>query len=434
MKSLYQLIAPAYYEMWNDVQSGRVTEPWLIGGRYAAKSATAAIVLGARTAAKGMEDMHTTIFRRHHIDLEDSVLSEMNIALGPDRLDIDRLFYIKRNPLRMIRKDTGQTMTFLGLDDPRKHKSKKPKFGRMGQVWFEEADEFACWDDIESVIISMQREMGDFTTFVTANPPKSTANWLNIESAKPAPGRKVYHYDYRDIVEMGWIPDKVLQRIEHMKRMNPELYRYVFLGEATGTGGEIFKNLRAQKITDEQIKAWKATGRVAYGLDFGIINDPTVLEGTYYDTDADILYVFEEGVLEHPYFDDVFKMLQRKGLDRTEIVADTAPSGWIQNINRLGARLKGCYKAPDWPEIGVSWMAARTRIVCDPERTPFVFTELSHFESERYKDGSLKEKLPGRNDHGIDAIRMSREHDIKASAKNAYIGIPKAVARKYRAG
>ena len=38
-------------------------------------------------------------------------------------------------------KDTGQTMTFLGLDDPRKHKSKKPKFGRMGMVWFEEAEE-----------------------------------------------------------------------------------------------------------------------------------------------------------------------------------------------------------------------------------------------------------------------------------------------------
>lgn len=431
MKTLFQLIAPAYYELWNDVQSGRVTEPWAIGGRYAAKSATAALILGARTAAKGMEDMHSTIFRRHHIDLEDSVLSEINIALSADRLDIDKLFYVKRNPLRMIRKDTGQTMTFLGLDDPRKHKSKKPKFGRMGQVWFEEADEFACWDDIESVIISMQREMGDFTTFVTFNPPRSTAHWINIEAAKPFPGRKVYRYDYRDIIEMGWLPDKVLQRIEHMRKTNFELYRYIFLGEATGTGGEIFRNLRAERITDEQIKGFKDK---RYGMDFGIVNDPTVLEGTYYDTDRDVLYYFDEGVLEHPYFDDVYHMLERKRLDKTEIVADTAPAGWIQNINKLGAKLKPCYKADDWPEIGVSWMASRTKIIIDPERCPLAWEEHSHFESERFKDGTLKEKLPTRNDHSVDCGRYGQEHNIRLSARNKYVGIPKAVARKYRGG
>jgi phage terminase large subunit len=431
--SLERLIAPAYYEQWNDIMSGRVTESWGIGGRYAGKSAFAAIVAGAKIAAKGNELIHETVFRRHHVDLEDSVLSEFNTALR-DRLAIDKLFYIKKNPLRLIRKDTGQTVTFLGLDDPRKHKSKKPLFGRMGLVWFEEGDEFACWDDIESVIISMQREMGDFTTLVTCNPPRSTAHWINAEAAKPAPGRKVYRYDYRDIMEMGWLPDPVLQRIEHMRKTNYELYRYVFLGHATGTGGEIFKNLRAQKITDEQIKEWKASGKASYGLDFGIINDPTVLVGTYYDSDRDILYVFDEAVLEHPFYDDVYKMLVRKGLDKTEIIADTAPAGWIQNINRLGAKLKGCYKAPDWNELGVSWMASRTMIVCDPVRAPLTFEEMTHFESERYKDGTLKEKLPSRDDHGVDGCRYSQEHNIRASLAKKYVGVPKAIARKFRVG
>ena len=430
MLTLDKLIAPAYYEAWNDITSGKVTEPWMIGGRYAGKSAFVATNIGARTAAKGMEDVHSTVFRRHHVDLEDSVLSEINIALSEERLSLDRLFYIKKNPLRVIRKDTGQTITFLGLDDPRKHKSKKPKFGRMGMVWFEEADEFACWDDLESVIISMQRDFGDFTTFVTYNPPRSTANWINVEAAKPAPGRKVYRYNYRDLLEMGWIPDKVLERIEHIRKTNYELYRYVFLGQATGTGGEIFRNLTAKKITDAEIASFKDK---RYGLDFGIINDPTVLEGTYYDTDRDTLYYFDEEVLEHPYFDDVYKMLVRKGLDKTEIIADTAPAGWYQNINKLGAKLKGCYKADGWPEIGVSWMAARTRIVIDPERCPLAWEEHSHYESDHYKDGTLKEKLPGRNDHTIDAGgRYSQEHNIRASARSQYVGIPKAIARKFR--
>ena len=429
MPTLEKLIPPAYYEAWNDIISGQVTEPWIEGGRYAGKSRFIANVIGAKTASKGFEDIHSTVFRKHHVDLEDSVLNEISIALSPVSLDIERLFYIKHSPLRLIRKDTGQTITFYGLDDPRKHKSKKPKFGRMGMVWFEEADEFDCWDDLESVIISMQREMGDFTTFISFNPPRSTANWINVESAKPSPGRKVYHYDYRDLIEINAIPDKVLTRIEHMRKTNFELYRYVFLGEAIGSGGEIFRNLRAQKITDEQIKSFKDK---RYGMDFGMVNDPTVLVGSYYDTDLDCLYIFDEAVLEHPYFDDDHKLLVRKGLDKSDVVADTAPAGWIQNINKMGARLKPCYKADGWPEIGVSWMASRTKIICDPERAPLTFSEMSHFESERYKDGSLKDKLPARNDHGIDATRYGQEHNIRLSAKNTFVGIPKAVARKYR--
>ena len=96
MLTLDKLIAPAYYEAWNDITSGKVTEPWMIGGRYAGKSAFAATIIGARTAAKGMEDVHSTVFRRHHVDLEDSVLSEINIALSEERLSLDRLFTSRR--------------------------------------------------------------------------------------------------------------------------------------------------------------------------------------------------------------------------------------------------------------------------------------------------------------------------------------------------
>ena len=428
MKPLNQLIAPPYYRAWNDIISGKTTEAWLEGGRYAGKSAFAAIVLGARHTAQGNEDMHATVFRKHHVDLEDSVLAEISTAFGEERLDISHLFYVKRNPLRYIRKDTGQTITFLGLDDPRKHKSKKPRFGRMGQVWFEEADEFDCWGDIESVIISMQRSMGDFTTYITHNPPRSTAHWINVESAKPFPGRKVYHYDYRDIVCMGWLPDKVLERIEHMRKTNFELYRHVFLGEATGTGGEIFTNLQAREITDEEIASFKSK---SYGMDFGIVNDPTVLVGTYYDTDKDILYYFDEEVLYHPYFTTVYEMLKRKKLDKTPIIADTAPAGWIQNINLLGANLRPCYKTEDWPEVGVGWMRSRTKIIIDPDRCPLSWDEHSHYESDTYKDGKPKEKLPDRDNHSIDAGRYSQEMNIKASAAKRYAGRPVGIARRY---
>jgi phage terminase large subunit len=352
--------------------------------------------------------------------------------MGPERVDVERLYFVKKNPTRLIRKDTGQTITFLGLDDPRKHKSKKPAFGYNRFLWFEEADEFSSWDELENVMISYQRGGDAFTSFITYNPPRSSANWVNAEAAKPSPGRKVYHTDYRDILCMGWMPGKVLERIEHMRKTNFELYRHIYLGEQTGTGGEIFTNLKAERITDEQIAEWRRSGRgVSYGLDFGIVNDPTVLEGTYYDTDRDVIYYFDEAVLHHPYFTTVFDMLKRKGLERFPIIADTAPAGWIQNINLLGANLKPCYKAPDWPEIGVNWMRSRTRMVLDPERCPLAWEEHSHYASDTYKDGSPKERLPDRDNHSIDSGRMSREADIKASAAKKFVGAPKAMARRF---
>lgn len=428
MAGIESIIAPVYYEPWNDINTGSTTEAWFPGGRYSAKSSFAAIYCGARMAARGFEDCHATVFRKHHVDLKGSVLNEMKIALGDDRLGIDYLYEQRGDPLRLVRRDTGQTITFLGLDDPRKHKSKKPAFGYTGLVWFEECDEFSCWDEIESVIISMQRSDRPFTTLITYNPPKSTANWINAEASKPFPGRKVYRTDYRDIIEMGWLPPSVLTRIDHMRKTNFELYRHVFLGEATGTGGEIFANLKAERITDEQIASW--VGK-RYGIDFGIVNDPTVLVGTYYDCDRDILYIFDEAVLHHPYYDSVYEMLCRKGLKDAPIVADTAPAGWYQNINHLGANLKGCYKAPDWPEVGVNWMRSRTRLVIDPERCPFAWDEFSHYESDTYKDGSPKERLPDRDNHSIDGARISQEDNIKASAAKQFVGVPKGFVRRF---
>ena len=428
MLSLDKLIAPVYYEPWNNIIAGDASEIWLPGGRYSAKSSFTAIVISAMMSAKGNEDNHATVFRKHHTDLEGSVVNEIRIALGGERLGLDYLYDFKKNPLRLTRKDTGQTITFLGLDDPRKHKSKKPPFGYNRFLWFEEMDEFSSWSEIESVMISYRRGGNDFVSFCTFNPPKSSANWTNAEAARPYPGRKVYRTDYRDIAEMGWLPDMVLDSIEHMRKTNFELYRHIYLGEATGTGGEIFTNLKAEAITDEQIADWRDK---AYGLDFGIVNDPTVLEGTYYDHDRDILYYFDEFVLHHPYYDTIYDKLCSKGLKDVPIVADTAPAGWIQNINRLGANLKPCYKAPDWPEIGVNWMRSRAKIIIDPDRCPFAWEEHSHYESDTYKDGAPKERLPDRDNHSIDASRMSQEANIRASAAKRFIGQPKGISRRF---
>lgn len=426
--SLEEYIAPAYYEPWNDVIQDDTAEAFFPGGRYSGKSTFIAKVLSALENCEGNELCHAVVFRKHHVDLKGSVVAEIQTALRD--YGIDQLWELKGDPLRLQRKDTKQTIVFAGLDDPKKHKSKKPTFGYYKYLWFEELDEFSSWAEIEDVMISYQRgpKGVKFVTFFSYNPPRSSANWVNAEAAKRKPGRKVYKTDYRDLIEMGWIADSVLEKIEYAKNNNYENYKHVYLGAITGTGGEIFSNVKDAIITDEQIAQFT---NKSYGLDFGIVNDPTALSGCYYDTDTDYLYIFDEGRLDHPYFDHVKEMLDRKGLADREIIADTAPAGWIQNINRLGAKLKGCFKAEDWVETGINWLRSRTKIVIDSERCPNVWREFSRYEFEYYKDGTVKEKFPDFDNHWIDATRYACELWIKESARKRYVGAPKGMARRF---
>lgn len=418
-------IAPAYYEPWNDCLSGDVVEQWFPGGRHSGKSMFVARTLVAHLLAAGNEECHAVVFRKHQTDLRDSVYSEIQQTIAS--LGLDNQFQYLSTPLVIRRKATGQTIYFKGLDDLRKHKSKKPPFGYMKFLWFEELDEFSSYEEIQATEISYQRGGDDFREFLTFNPPKSAANWVNTEVAVRKPRRKVYRTDYRDLAEKGWISSAVLERIQHAKDTNYESYRHVYLGEVTGTGGEIFTNIKEMALTDGQIRSFR---RRDYGMDFGMVNDPTALVGTYYDADRDWLYVFDEWAQRHAYFTDIHAELKRRGLDSADIMADTAPTGWIQNINMLGARLHGCYKAPDWAETGVAWIRSRTCVIIDSERCPLAWREFSHYEYDTYRDGTARERLPDRDNHTIDAVRYAQEANIKASARRRYVGVPVGVERR----
>ena len=421
-----EAIASVYYEPFNDIVQDIVSEVLFPGGRHSGKSIFIARILVALLCSDCNQNSHIAVFRKHKEDVRDSVYAEIEAAIH--YFGLERLFEFKKTPLQIVRKDTRQTIYFYGLDDPRKHKSKKPPFGYVRWMWFEELDEFTSWDEIESVMISYQRGGSSFQAFFSFNPPRSSANWTNVLVSQRKPGRKVYHTDYRDLIEKGWISKQTLEKILYAKENNYENYKHIYLGVATGTGGEIFTNVKDMSISDEMIESFSNKN---YGMDFGIVNDPTVLEGVYYDSDRDWIYCFEEWSKKHPFYTDIHEMLVKRKLNEREVIADTAPAGWIQNINMLGAKLKGCYKAEDWVESGILWMRSRTKIICDSERCPLLWRELSTYEYDFYKDGTVKEKLPDRNNHGIDAMRYALEFYIKNSLCKKYVGKPRGYARRF---
>ena len=428
MKTIQQLIAPVYYEAWNDLVSEAVPEMWFAGGRYSAKSSFVSIAMIAGLCAAGNETAHAVCFRKHKEDLRDSVFHQLEWAIL--EMGLESEFKLQTSPLLIKRKSTGQTIFFYGLDDPNKHKSKKPpKGGYFRYVWFEELAEFAGDAEIRSVETSLMRGGEFYQEFMSYNPPASTANWVNTEAATPKPGRKVYRSDYRDL-PAGWISPQIIQRIEWIRDHKPTVYRHEYLGEQVGTGTEVFTNIVTETITDEQIAEWRVDGRHRWGIDFGIENDPTAMTGTVYDRDTETLYFFSEWRKEHPFFTTIHEELARRGLLETPIVADTAPAGWYQNINNLGAKLRGCYKAEDWPAIGVQWLRTRARLVFDPVRCRESYEEFRSYQFQRGANGRIRETFPDMDNHFIDSARYGQEDNIRHDTQKRFVGAPKAFARR----
>lgn len=417
------LFAPVYGEAWNDFLTISATEQWFAGGRGSGKSSFISLALVAGVVANG--GCCAAIFRKWQTDLKDSVFNQCLWAVS--RLGLDAEFRVGLSPLRLTVRRTGGAILFFGLDDPGKRKSIKPPTGYFRFLWFEELDQFAGMAEVRSVRQSVFRGGEVFQSFYSFNPPESSANWVNAEAARPSPGRKVYRSDYRDIPP-EWLGPQFLAEADALRLADERLYRHEYLGEATGTGGEIFANLEARPISDAEIAGFRC---VRHGLDFGFENDPTALLSVAYDASSRTVYVFGEWVRHHQFASDIHGAISARGLTRAVIVADSAEPRAIAEINRLGANLKRCRKAPGWPEDGVRWLRSRRRIVIDAARCPVAWREFSTYEFDRFRDGSLRSEYPDRDNHAIDAVRYALEAEIARDAGGGRAFVPVTQARTW---
>lgn len=404
------LFAPIYGEAWNQWLGADpdASEMWLAGGRGSGKSSFASLCIVAGVCLN--PGACAVIFRKRQTDIESSVYNQ--VVWAAQQLGVLGRFRVARAPFRLTLAATGQQIQFYGLDDPVKRKSLKAPTGYFRYLWLEELDQFASMAEVRSVRQSVLRGGDVFQSIYSYNPPESSASWVNSEAARPMPGRMVLRTDYRD-VPREWLGAGFLAEADTLRRENRKLWRHEYLGEATGTGGEIFSNLESRRITDEEIKSFR---NVRHGLDFGFENDPTALMSCAYDMKRRTVYIFDEWVKKHQFTDQIHAALEARKLTTATVVADSAEARAIAEINRLGALLRKSYKSAGWPDTGVRWLRSRARIVIDPARCPNAWREFSRYEYDRFKDGTYRSDYPDRDNHTIDAVRYALESDIARDA------------------
>lgn len=408
-KRLSELISPSFYPVHNAIKSGRHTHYFLKGGRGSGKSSFVSIEI-----IQGLmrdPQAHAVAYRKVGATLHDSVYTQLIWAV--DALGVTDYWTVLKSPLKLIYKPTGQTVLFRGMDDAGKSKSIKLPRGYCRYIWYEEADQYTGMEELRKSNQSLVR--GQSTQrpviFYTYNPPKSVQNWINAEvMTNNRLDTLVHHSSYLDMPE-EWLGEVFIVEAGHLKTVNETAYAHEYLGEVTGTGGEVFGNVKLRTITDEEIAAFD---KRLHGLDWGYASDPLAYVGMHYDKTRRRLYIFDE-IYKVGLKNKAAIELLKPRIGQAVITCDSAEKKSIDELRDNGLHAVGARKGPDSVEYGIKWLQDLEEIVIDADRCPNTAREFCTYELEPDGNGGFKAKYPDKNNHAIDAARYGCEDHIRGS-------------------
>ena len=399
---LYDNIGPAFYDVADDVYQHGHTHYDLSGGRGSLKSSVVSLMVPCLVIAN--PGIHACVFRKVGNTIRDSVYTQYIWAI--DKLGMSDLWRAQRTPMELVYKPTGQKIMFRGADDPMKIKSIKVPFGYIGITHFEEKDQFAGRQEIRTILQSTMRGGSKFWNFESYNPPISRDNWANRDSLEAREDRLCHKSSYLE-APPEWLGEQFFAEAEYLKENNERAYLHEYLGEAVGNGSEVFENIEAREITDEEISRFD---RVLHGLDWGYYPDPWAYNDVYFDSARQTLYIFGELTKWKAGNEETAELLKEHGLTRQDrITADSAEPKSIADYNKFGLRCLGAEKGPGSVDYSMKWLQSLKAIVIDPKRCQDTYAEFSSYEYMRTKDGEIISGYPDANNHHIDSVRYATE-------------------------
>lgn len=394
-------IAPVFYPVHRAVRDHQYTHYNLPGGRGSGKSSF--VSQEVPLIMKRNPKAHALVLRKVADTMRDSVFAQYKWAIS--QLGIEDEFRIGVAPMEMTYLPTGQKIFFRGADKPEKIKSIKVPFGYIGITHFEELDQFAGREEIRSILQSTMRGGDTFWNFETFNPPVSASNWANKDALIARADRMVHRSCYTDLPR-DWLGTQFIAEAELLRDTNETAYRHDYLGEATGTGANVFANVELRRIADNEIKTM---GAFYQGLDWGYYPDPFHWVKCSYNPATMTLHLVDEYRAWKRSNRETYDALVERGVQTyDEIMADSAEPKSIGDYKDYGAAcIRPVTKGPGSVEYSMKWLASLRKIIIDPERCPFAASEFTEYEYERTKAGEIISGYVDANNHAIDATRYA---------------------------
>lgn len=398
-----ELIAPTYYAAHRSMARREYREYWLQGGRGSAKSSFAAteIVMAMLRDRR----LNAVVFRRVKDTLRDSVYAELQRVIA--RMQLADWFEFRLSPMEIRYAPTGQRILFRGADKPEKSKSIALEDGYFGVLWFEELAEFDSMASVRTIRASVMRGIpygARCATIYSYNPPQTAACWVNKEALKARTGRLTHKSSYLDVPE-SWLGRDFIEEAEALRAEDERAYRHMYLGEVTGSGGNVFENIELREIEAAEIDGMSAFYQ---GIDWGWFPDPYQWVRVAYDAARRTLYILDECRMQKAGNRETYDAVADRLRDDEPLIADSAEKKSIADYREYGAWwIRGAVKGPGSVAYSTKWLAALKKIVIDPARCPKAAEEFSAYEYERNAQGEYIAGYPDADNHAIDAVRYA---------------------------
>ena len=397
---LSTVLGPAFHLLARDVFQHGHTHYDLSGGRGSLKSSCVSLLVPLLLINN--PGTHALVLRKVANTIRDSVYAQYLWGIG--ELGMAAYWDAKVQPMELIYRPTGQKIMFRGADDPMKIKSIKVPFGYIAVTHFEEKDQFAGRAEIRTILQSTMRGGSKFWMFESYNPPISRDNWANKDSLEERVDRLCHKSTYLE-APPEWLGAQFLAEAEHLKATDERAYRHEYLGEAVGTGGNVFENLELREITDEEISHFD---RIYQGTDWGYFPDAYAFIRLHYDKTRETIYLIDENYVHKQSNEATGQWIKGKKYTDAYIICDSAEPKSVADYRALSLPAKSAVKGPGSLDYSMKWIARR-KIVIDRRRTPHAYDEFVNYEYERNKDGEIISGYPDENDHVISAVRYALE-------------------------
>lgn len=399
---LSNVLGPAFKGLAHDVFQHGHTHYDLSGGRGSLKSSCVSLLVPLILIRN--PETHALVLRKVANTIRDSVFAQYIWAIG--ELGMAAYWDSKVSPMELIYRPTGQKIMFRGADDPMKIKSIKVPFGYIAVTHFEEKDQFAGRGEIRTILQSTMRGGSKYWNFESYNPPISRDNWANLDTLDERADRLCHKSTYLE-APPEWLGEQFLLEAEHLKEVDERAYRHEYLGEAVGTGGNVFENVVGEPITDEQIGHFD---RIYNGVDWGYYPDPWAFNQLHFDMARRTLYIYGEITAYKAGNRQTADMLLDYGLTGEDLItADSAEPKSVADYRDYGLFCRGAVKGPGSIDYSMKWLQSLAKIIIDPQRCPDTLQEFTLYEYERTKDGDIVSGYPDANNHHIDAVRYGLE-------------------------
>ena len=411
--AFYGNIGKAFFATAGAIYGHQYTHFDFSGGRGSLKSSYVSMIVPRLIMTSKNHDIHALVLRKVGNTLRDSVYAQYLWAIG--QMGVADYWEAKKTPMELVFKPTGQKIMFRGADDPMKIKSIKVPFGYIAVTHFEEKDQFAGRAEIRNILQSTMRGGSMFWNFESYNPPISKDNWANKDSLEERPDRLSHKSTYLDVQNVDWLGEQFIAEADHLKETDERAYQHEYLGIPIGTGGNVFENVEARDITDEEVAAFD---HIYQGADWGWYPDPFAFVRLHYDKARETIYFIDEIYQNKLGNEQSAGLIKERKYNDAYITCDSAEPKSVADFRASGLPAQAAVKGPGSVDYGMKWLQRR-KLVIDRRRTPNVYREFVNYEYERNRDGDIISGYPDENNHTIDATRYALERVYRKYGSNA---------------